>query len=120
MCIQIQILMLKYRPQHSFVIKQSLYEMIFDTFCGIPIRNSFKKININDRRLKKFLRRTYDESMRMVDKLATNIGSDRSTIFSLEICLFRLVSTNNNLNIRSTDESVYGFGIQVSICFEVI
>jgi hypothetical protein len=90
MCIENQCSKTKFSPDHLTNVKQQLYDIIFDTLCGIPRQGSFKQIDINNEKLKEFLSKSYDTAIKCVDKLAANIGTDRLTIFPKEIVSFIL------------------------------
>ncbi|CAF3770213.1 unnamed protein product [Adineta steineri] len=90
MCIENQCSITKFGPEHLIIVKQQLYDILFDTLCGIPLYGSLKKININDEKLKEFLKKSYSTFSNSIDKLTTNIGIDKSTIFPNEIVSFFL------------------------------
>lgn len=90
MCIENQCSKTKFGPEHLVIVKQQLYDIIFDTLCGIPLQGSLKQIDINNEKLKEFLNKSYDSAMNSVDKLAATIGSDRSKIFPKEIVSYVL------------------------------
>ena len=90
LCIENQCTKTKFGPEHLATVQQELYDLLFDTLCGIPQQGSFKQIDINHQRLKEFLNKSYDTAMKAVDKLATSMATDRTTIFPKEIITFIL------------------------------
>ncbi|CAF1345759.1 unnamed protein product [Rotaria sordida] len=90
MCIENQCSKTKFGPEHLSIVKQQLYDILFDTLCGIPRQNSLKQIDINNEKLKEFLGKSYDTAMHSIDQIARNIGTDRSTILPKEIVSFSL------------------------------
>ncbi|CAF1492186.1 unnamed protein product [Adineta ricciae] len=87
MCIQTYCFRIKY---HSEILIKQVYEMLFDTFNDVPLWNSLKSIDINDKPMKAFLSKDYDELMPMLDQLAESIGCDRTRIFPNEFVSFVL------------------------------
>ncbi|CAF4600554.1 unnamed protein product, partial [Rotaria sp. Silwood2] len=90
MCIENQCSKTKHGPEHLIIVKQQLYDILFDTLCGIPRQNSFKQIDINNKQLQEFLSKSYDTAMNAIDKLAENIGTNRLTILPKEVVSFIL------------------------------
>ncbi|UJR07771.1 hypothetical protein I4U23_012054 [Adineta vaga] len=90
LCIENQCSKTKFGPEYLLNIKQELYDMLFDTLCGIPLYNSLKKIDIENEYLRNFLGKSYERLIRSVDKLTANLTIDRSTIFPSEIISFVL------------------------------
>ncbi|CAF1062481.1 unnamed protein product [Rotaria sordida] len=72
-------------------------------FYGIFRQYSFKQININNKKFKEFLVKSYDIAINSIDKLAENIGTDRSAILPKEIMSFILnLLTTVPIHDRST------------------
>ncbi|CAF3514551.1 unnamed protein product [Rotaria sp. Silwood1] len=90
MCIENQCSKTKFGPEHLSIVKEQLYDIIFDTLCGIPLQNSFKQIDINNKQLKEFLGKSYNIAINSIDKLAENLGTNRLTILPKEIISFIL------------------------------
>lgn len=90
MCIESQCSKTKFGPEHLLNVKQELYNVLFDTICGIPLYDSLKKIDIESEYLRDFLGKFHHRFVRSVAKLARNMGTDYSTIFSSEIVSFVL------------------------------
>lgn len=90
MCIENQCSKTKFGPQHLSVVKQDLFDILFDTTCGIPTQNSFKKIDINNQKLKGLLNKYYDSVIKSVDKIAENLNSDRTSLIPAETISFIL------------------------------
>ena len=81
LCIENQCSKTKFGPEHLAKAKQDIYDMIFDTLCGIPLQNSLKRIDIHNEQFKDFLGKSYDFILQI---------PDYSTIFSPEIISFIL------------------------------
>ncbi|CAF1382356.1 unnamed protein product, partial [Rotaria sordida] len=90
MCIENQCSKTKFSPEYLFIIKQDLYDILFDTLCGIPRQNSLKKIDINNEKLKKFLDKSYDSVMKSIDKFVENLDIDHLTVLPKETISFIL------------------------------
>ncbi|CAF1527342.1 unnamed protein product [Rotaria sp. Silwood1] len=90
MCIEAQCSKTKLGPQHLIIIRQQLYDIIFDTFCDIPQKNSFRPVNIDYKQLKEFLSTFYESFILTVNKLSMEIGVDHSNILPGEIVSFIL------------------------------
>ncbi|CAM4902989.1 unnamed protein product [Rotaria socialis] len=90
MCIEKQCSKTKFGPEHLCVAKQDLYDILFDTLCGIPLQNSLRAIEISNSKLKKFLGESYDTSMKSIDQIADNMGVDHLTILPKETVSFIL------------------------------
>lgn len=84
MCIESQCSRSKFGPEHLAGVKQQLYDLIFDTFCGIPLYNSERRIQLDNDDLRDFLGRSYDKFIPLLDRLATSIGVPRSAILPAE------------------------------------
>lgn len=90
LCIETQCARTKFGPEHLVIVEQELYDVLFDTLCGIPQQGSLKRIDINHQQLKEFLKKSYATAMEAVDKLARNMGTDRTRIFPKETITFIL------------------------------
>jgi hypothetical protein len=81
LCIEAYCSKTKFGPEHLLAVKRKLYDMIFDTLCGIPLQGSLKPIN--NEKLNEFLGKC---PINAVDKFT----SDHSTIFPKEFISFIL------------------------------
>ncbi|CAF5097137.1 unnamed protein product, partial [Rotaria sp. Silwood1] len=90
MCIENQCSKTKLGIEYLNIIKEQLYDILFDTLCGIPLQYSFKQIDINNKKLKEFLGKSYDTIINSIDKLTENLGIDRITILPKETISFIL------------------------------
>ncbi|CAF1491639.1 unnamed protein product [Rotaria sp. Silwood1] len=90
MCIENQCSKTKFGIEYLNIIKEQLYDILFDTLCGIPLQYSFKQIDINNKKLKEFLGKSYDTIINSIDKLTENLGIDRITILPKETISFIL------------------------------
>ncbi|CAF1217126.1 unnamed protein product [Rotaria sp. Silwood1] len=90
MCIEAQCSKTKLGSEHLIIIRQQLYDIIFDIFCDIPQQNSFRSVNIDYEQLKEFLSTFYESFISTMNKLSMEIDVDRSNILPSEIVSFVL------------------------------